>query len=450
MCFYSCPASRFESVFYKRDEVDNMLNHPVQKKSNVRWVVAFMMWAAIAINYIDRTVLSAAAPYITEEFNLTAGQMGIIMSGFFWSYALLQLPSGWAADKYGQKKTLGFAVVWWSVATALTGLATGFKSLLGLRIALGVGEAAAYPSNAGIAAKWFPKKERATVAGIFDSGSKFGGAVAMPLIAWMIAVFDWKLTFLLIGLVGVVWGIVWMIFFKENPADHKRVNEAELAHIREGQAHTEETGGGQPLKWYQLFKYRNIWAMCIGFFMINYNSYFFITWLPTYLVKERGMDLIEMGIMASLPLLTAMVVEVGAGWMSDRIYAKGKLSLTAVRKLFLIIGLAMASCIGFAAFADSAILAVILLCVAKSGTTVAASQVWALPGDVAPKNMTSMVAGIQNTVSNMGGVVGPIITGFIVGATGSFVPALLFSAALIIVAILNYLFLLGKVKQIQV
>ncbi|KND07562.1 MFS transporter [Bacillus paralicheniformis] len=427
-----------------------MLNHPNQKKSNVRWVVAFMMWAAIAINYIDRTVLSAAAPYITEEFNLTAGQMGIIMSGFFWSYALLQLPSGWAADKYGQKKTLGFAVVWWSVATALTGLATGFKSLLGLRVALGVGEAAAYPSNAGIAAKWFPKKERATVAGIFDSGSKFGGAVAMPLIAWMIAVFDWKLTFLLIGLVGVVWGIVWMIFFKENPADHKRVNEAELAHIREGQAHMEETGGGQPLKWFQLFKYRNIWAMCIGFFMINYNSYFFITWLPTYLVKERGMDLIEMGIMASLPLLTAMVVEVGAGWMSDRIYAKGKLSLTAVRKLFLIIGLAMASCIGFAAFADSAILAVILLCVAKSGTTVAASQVWALPGDVAPKNMTSMVAGIQNTVSNMGGVVGPIITGFIVGATGSFVPALLFSAALIVIAILNYLFLLGKVKQIQV
>ncbi|MCD2367675.1 MFS transporter [Bacillus sp. BS3(2021)] len=427
-----------------------MLNHPIQKKSNVRWVVAFMMWAAIAINYIDRTVLSAAAPYITEEFNLTAGQMGIIMSGFFWSYALLQLPSGWAADKYGQKKTLGFAVVWWSVATALTGLATGFKSLLGLRVALGVGEAAAYPSNAGIAAKWFPKKERATVAGIFDSGSKFGGAVAMPLIAWMIAVFDWKLTFLLIGLVGVVWGIVWMIFFKENPADHKRVNEAELAHIREGQAHMEETGGGQPLKWYQLFKYRNIWAMCVGFFMINYNSYFFITWLPTYLVKERGMDLIEMGIMASLPLLTAMVVEVGAGWMSDRIYAKGKLSLTAVRKLFLIIGLAMASCIGFAAFADSAILAVILLCVAKSGTTVAASQVWALPGDVAPKNMTSMVAGIQNTVSNMGGVVGPIITGFIVGATGSFVPALLFSAALIVIAILNYLFLLGKVKQIQV
>nr|MDH3161744.1 MFS transporter [Bacillus licheniformis] len=427
-----------------------MLNHPIQKKSNVRWVVAFMMWVAIAINYIDRTVLSVSRSLYYRGVQLDTRPNGNHHVRFLLVVRFLcGTPSGWAADKYGQKKTLGFAVVWWSVATALTGLATGFKSLLGPRVALGVGEAAAYPSNAGIAAKWFPKKERATVAGIFDSGSKFGGAVAMPLIAWMIAVFDWKLTFLLIGLVGVAWGIVWMIFFKENPADHKRVNEAELAHIREGQAHMEETGG-QPLKWYQLFKYRNIWAMCIGFFMINYNSYFFITWSPTYLVKERGMDLIEMGIMASLPLLTAMVVEVGAGWMSDRIYAKGKLSLTAVRKLFLIIGLVMASCIGFAAFADSAILAVILLCVAKSGTTVAASQVWALPGDVAPKNMTSMVAGIQNTVSNMGGVVGPIITGFIVGATGSFVPALLFSVALIIIAILNYLFLLGKVKQIQV
>lgn len=136
-----------------------MLNHPIQKKSNVRWVVAFMMWAAIAINYIDRTVLSAAAPYITEEFNLTPGQMGIIMSGFFWSYALLQLPSGWAADKYGQKKTLGFAVVWWSVATALTGLATGFKSLLGLRVALGVGEAADIRAMRGLPPNGFRKKK---------------------------------------------------------------------------------------------------------------------------------------------------------------------------------------------------------------------------------------------------------------------------------------------------
>lgn len=418
------------------------------KMTNVRWVVGMLMWAAIAINYIDRTVLSAAAPHISKEFSLSSGEMGILMSGFFWSYALLQIPAGWVADRFGQKKTLGFAVGWWSLMTSITGLAVGFKSLLGFRIGLGAGEAGAYPSNAGITSKWFPDKERATVSGLFDSGSKFGGAVAMPLIAWLIYKFDWKLTFTFIGVLGIIWTIIWLLYFRETPEEHKGVNKLELEYINKGKKN-EITDTEQPIKWYQLLKYRNIWAMCIGFFMINYNSYFFITWLPTYLVKERGMNLIQMGFVASLPLLCAMVVEVLSGYLSDKVYSKKLLSLTATRKLFLICGLIMASCIGMAAFTKSAVLAVVLLCIAKSGNTMAASQVWALPGEVAPKNMTSVVAGMQNTVSNMGGVVGPIITGFIVGSTGSFVPALLFSAFLIIIAIFNYIFLLGKVERIE-
>jgi len=421
-----------------------------EKKTNVRWIVAALMWSAIAINYIDRTVLAAAAPYITKEFSVTPSQMGIIMSGFFWSYALLQVPAGWFADKVGQKKTLGFAVAWWSVATALTGLGTGFKSILGFRVALGVGEAAAYPSNAGISSKWFPDKERATVGGLFDSGSKFGGAVAMPLIVWLIALFGWKMTFVIIGVAGVVWSIIWIMYFREIPEDHKGVNAAELKYIRDGQSQKDGLDKEQPMKWYELLKYRNIWAMCIGFFMINYTSYFFITWLPTYLVKEKGMGMLAMGFAAMLPLLISMVVEVAAGWASDKVYSKGWLSLSATRKVFLVGGLLMASCIGLAAFAESAVTAIVLLCIAKSGTTVAASQVWALPGDVAPKNMTSVVAGLQNSVSNMGGVVGPIVTGIILQTTGSFNMALLLSSALLVVGILNYLFLLGKVKHIEV
>ncbi|QGZ64808.1 MFS transporter [Paraburkholderia acidisoli] len=418
----------------------------VRSRSRVRWWVAGLMWAAIAINYIDRTVLSAAAPRIQSQFHLSAVEMGVVMSAFFWSYALLQLPAGFLADRFGQKKVLGFAVVWWSLATAVTGLANGFKSLVALRVALGVGEAGAYPSNAGIASKWFPRRERATVAGIFDSGSKLGGAIALPLIAAMLTAFDWKLTFAITGLLGLIWFVVWQFTFSDSPRQHKWVNAEELAHI-ESDALTGQHDGARP-SLRQLLKHRNIWAMCIGFFMINYNSYFFITWLPTYLVKARGMTMMEMGWMASLPLLASIVVEIFAGWASDRVFASGKLSLTATRKLFLVIGLLMASSIGFAAFAESAWVAVLLLCIAKSGTTVAASQVWALPGDVAPRNAVSMVAGIQNTVSNLGGVVGPIVTGAIVGATGSFVPALLFSSALIAIAIVNYLFLLGKVEPI--
>jgi MFS transporter, ACS family, D-galactonate transporter len=427
------------------------LSHALQPqpRSKVRWLVAGLMWSAIAINYIDRTVLSAAAPHLQAEFHLGAMEMGIVMSAFFWSYALLQLPAGMLADRLGQKLVLGMSVFWWSLATAVTGLASGFKSLVALRVMLGVGEAGSYPSNAGIATRWFPRQERATVAGIFDSGSKLGGAVALPLIAWLLATFDWKITFAITGALGLVWCVVWVIAFRNSPADHPRVNASELAHIREGQKTLRRDADLVEVPWHKLFAHRNIWAMCIGFFMINYNSYFFITWLPTYLVKARGMSMMEMGFMASLPLFLSMLVEVLAGWASDRVYSSGRLSLTATRKLFLVVGLLMASSIGFAAFVASPLIAVALLCVAKSGTTVAASQVWALPGDVAPRNMVSRVAGIQNTVSNMGGVVGPIVTGAIVGATGSFVPALLFSSALIVIAMLNYLFLLGRVEPIQ-
>lgn len=398
---------------------------------------------------IDRTVLSAAAPHLIDELKLDPEMMGFIMAAFFWSYSLLQIPAGWFADRFGQKKGLGLAVAWWSIATSMMGVATGFKSLLALRLALGVGEAAAYPSNAGIAARWFPDKERATVSGLFDSASKFGGAIAMPLIVWMIYTFDWRLTFLIIGSVGILWVIAWYFIYAENPEEHKRISPSEVRIIRDGQKQHHGDKTVLPMKWYKLLRYRNIWAMCIGFFTINYTSYFFITWLPTYLVKEKGMDFIKMGMVAALPLLCGMVIEVFAGWASDRLVHKKVLSLTATRKLFLTIGLLMALCIGFAPFTDSVFMTVFLLCVAKSGTTVAASQVWALPGDVAPKNSVSIVAGLQNTVSNMGGAVGPIITGAIVAATGSFNWALIFSAILVVIGIINYLFLMGKIEPIN-
>lgn len=420
-----------------------------RKMTSIRWWVAALMWLAIAINYIDRTVLSAAAPRLIKDLDIPIDMMGLVMSAFFWSYAMLQIPAGWFSDKFGQKYGLGGAVAWWSVATSATGLATGFYSLFGLRVALGVGEAGAYPSNAGIASKWFPDKERATISGLFDSASKFGGAVAMPLIVWMIAILDWRLTFVAIGVAGLVWTIVWWWFFSETPETHKLINQEEVRYIRDGQIRHHGMDKSMPMKWHELLRYRNIWAMCLGFFAINYISYFFITWLPTYLVKEHGMGLLTMGFVASLPLLSGLIFEILAGWVSDRIVHSELLSLTATRKLFLIGGLSMSLCIGLAPFADSVVFTVALLCVAKAGTTIAASQVWALPGDVAPRNMTSTVAGLQNMVSNFGGVVGPIVTGFIVAKTGSFTTALMFSAGLGLLGIVNYAFLLGRVEPIR-
>lgn len=421
-----------------------------QKRTHVRWIVCGLMWAAIAINFIDRTTLAIATPHIMQDLSITTEEMGMVMSAFFLCYALLQIPAGFVSEKFGQRKALGMSVLWWSIATALTGLATGFKSILGMRMILGVGEAGAYPSNAAITRKWFPKSERATVGGIFDSGQKFGGAFGIPILTWLMIQIGWRGTFAILGVLGIIWAIVWFAFFKDDPAKNKHVNAAELAYIKSGQDTDETSNKAMPCKWYELLKFRNMQAMCIGFFATNYSSYFFITWLPMYLMKDRGLSFAQMGFAASLPLLCGAIVEVIAGWSSDKIVSSGKFSLTKTRKMFLCGGLILASTIGFAAVTESIYVTLFLLCCAKSGTVIAASQTWAIPSEIAPRNMTGIVAGIQNCVANFGGVVGPIVTGFIVGATGHFEFAMLFTALLLLGAVLNYIFYLGKIEPMKV
>ncbi|MEN6567683.1 MAG: MFS transporter [Veillonellales bacterium] len=426
----------------------NEISTPLVKRTNTRWIVAFMMWLVIAINYLDRSVLSIAAPYLTKEFSFSAAEMGMIMSAFFWAYALLQLPAGYVADKIGQKKSLSLAVIFWSIATFATGFVNGFKSLLGLRIGLGFGEAGAFPSNVGITSKWFPDKERATVSGIFNSAGSFGSAFGLPIIVWIISTTGWRFAFFICGLLGFIWLILWLIFFKDNPKDHRMVNEAELKYIVDGQSIPLETDEQSNLKWYQLLKYRNVWSVSLGLFVGSYNSYFFITWFPTYLVTQRHVDFLQMGFFATLPPLAGMIAEIFSGWLSDRILSKGILSLTATRRLFLIMGMVLATSIGFAVFANSTITVVLLLCVAKMGTSIAFPQLWAIPGDIAPKNVISTFAGFANTVSNFGGALGPLITGFFVAYTGSFNAALLFSGAMVFFNIFNYSFILKDLKPI--
>ncbi|MCF8566545.1 MFS transporter [Alicyclobacillus tolerans] len=417
------------------------------KRTKVRWSISFLMWAAIAINYIDRSNLSAAAPVLSKQFHISPGMMGIVLSAFFWSYAFFQIPAGWFADKVGQRISLAFAVGWWSVMTAATVLARGVGSLIGIRLLLGIGEAGAYPSNAGVTAKWFPDKERARVSAIFDSGSKVGTAVAMPLIVWLLAQFGWQASFVLSGALGIIWVVIWWMYYRD-PEKHKYVNAAELEYIRQGQAKKDGLDKEQPLKWYQLFRYRNIWAMSVGFFTLNYAIYFFITWFPDYLVNARGMKLMTMGFVAMIPPLAGLVGELVAGWFSDYLYIKG-FSLTAARKINLVGGMLLATSIAFAGLVNSAAWSIVLLSVSYVGLEFAAAAIWSLPGDIAPKNMTSVVGGVQNFVSNIGGILGPIITGFIVATTHSFVPALIVSGAATLIGAATYLFGLGKIEPIN-
>jgi ACS family glucarate transporter-like MFS transporter len=418
-----------------------------EKRTNFRWIIALLMWAAITINFLDRTVLSAATPHIMKELHINPVSMGIVMSAFFWSYAAFQIPAGWLADRIGQRIYLGIAVIWWSIATALTALARSINFLICARIFMGIGEAGAHPCNAGITAKWFPDKERGKVTSFFDSGTKFGSAFAMPLVAWLIASYGWRIPFVICGSIGIVFAIIWFCLYYD-PEEHKRINRLELEYIREGQVKKEGIDKVQSMKWYELLKYRNVIAMCVGFFIFNYTMYFFITWFPAYLVDERGMEIVKMGYCAMLPPICGIAGQWFGGFFTDFIYEKTK-SLTIARKLNLVLGMLISVSIGFAGFAKSDFVALSLLCICYAGLAFAASAIWSLPGDIAPRNMTSVLGGIQNTASNCGGIIGPIVNGAIIGATGSYIIALIISGVCCFITALIYMFMLKDIKPIE-
>jgi MFS transporter, ACS family, D-galactonate transporter len=426
----------------------NKDNNIKKKRTKIRVKISILMWAAIAINYLDRANLSAATPDIMKELHLNNAEMGIIMSSFFWSYMLCQIPSGWFADKVGHRISLAFAVGWWSIATALTAASRSIGSMVGFRILLGIGESGAYPSNSGVTAKWFPDRERGKASAFFDSGSKVGTAIAMPLIVWIIGQFGWRASFVVSGAIGIIWMAIWVWYYRD-PEKHKYINKEELKYIRDGQVKKDGLGKGQAFKIYQLFRYRNIWAMCLGYFTLNYALYFFITWFPTYLVKERGMTMMSMGFVAMIPPLVGMIGEWLGGWLTDYLYHQRKMSLTKARKINLVGGMLLGTSIAFAGTVSSAIICIALLSISYAGLAIAASAIWSLPGDVAPQNMTSTVAGVQNCASNIGGILGPIITGFIVSSTGSFIPALVISGIATLFGAATYLFGLGEIKPIE-
>lgn len=418
------------------------------KKTNIRWIIAILMWAAITISYLDRTVMSAAAPDIMKDFHIDPTTMGVIMSAFFWSYAAFQIPAGWLADKIGQKTCLAISIIWWSIATIFTAIAKSIAGLINARVFMGIGEAAAHPCNAGIAAKWFPDKERGKVTAIFDSGTKFGTAFAMPLVAILVAMFGWRMPFIICGFLGIVFAALW-IFYYNDPEKHKFISKEELFYIRNGQVKKEGIDKIHPMKWYKLLKYRNVIAMCVGFFIFNYTMYFFITWFPAYLIDERGMHIMKMGYFAMLPPFCGIIGQWSGGIFTDYMYEKTK-SLNIARKINLIGGTLLSSTIGFAAFAESDILAIALLCLCYAGLAFAASAIWSLPGDIAPRNMTSVLGGIQNTASNCGGIVSPIVNGAIVAATHSYVLALVISGICCLITAAIYLFMLRNIRPIEI
>jgi sugar phosphate permease len=411
-----------------------------------RWFIVLMCFLAVAINYIDRANLGVAVPLIKKEYGLDPAVMGLVLSGFFWSYALMQLPCGWLIDRFGSRATYTVATLIMSAATVATAFAGGVVTLFACRLALGVGEAFCYPVNAKVTALWFRRSERGLATGLWASGSRVGSALTLPLVAFLIANFGWREAFLVTGAIGLVWMIVWFVAYRD-PEYHPAVRPEQVTALQNEYSASAEQ---QRIRWADLFRYRTIWGMMIGFFCLNFVIYFFTTWFPSYLTEARGFSLEKLGTLGLLPGLAAIPAGWLGGYLSDYLFRRGW-SLTAARKTCLVGGMLTSSVVALAAIVPGDMAALGLLSISYAGLAFAGANIWTLPGDVAPTQAhVASIGGIQNFASNIAGIALTTFTGLMVSLTkGSFLVPLVVAGVISVIGAASCLFIVGEIAPLR-
>ena len=407
---------------------------PRPARSRVRVRVLALTLSLIAIAYLDRVCIATAAPVIRFQLGLDAEQMGFVFSAFTFSYALFEVPSGWLADRFGPRTALTRIVTAWSVFTAATGLATGFGSLLAVRLLFGIGEAGAFPSVARVYSRWLPPAERGRAFGLTIATGAIAGAATMKLVVMILGIFTWRQTFALFGAVGIVWVAAWRALFRDDPRDHPGVSDAELREIGGvapgDAAHT-------PVPWRRLARNRSLVMLCVMYAGAIYGWYFFLTWLPTYLKEARGFDLRTAGSLSSLPLLGIATGVWLGGLASDRL---ARTRGARARRIPGMVALPFAAvCTLAAAHTASPTGAVVLLSLAAGLGAAGVAPAWAVCLEIAGEH-AGVVTGAMNTFGNLGGTLCPVVIGATVKRLGSWQLGLASVAAFYAVAAVAWIF----------
>jgi ACS family D-galactonate transporter-like MFS transporter len=415
-------------------------------RTHARFAILALLTLGTLINYLDRTVISVAAPLLSHDLGLSAVAMGVVFSAFSWTYAAAQIPGGIVLDRIGVRLTYFLSVTIWSGFTLLQGLTTNLWSLIACRMGLGIAEAPAFPCNSRILGTWFPQAERATATGVYSIGQYFGLAFLSPLLFWIAGTFGWRALLVIVGSAGVGFGVLWYALYRD--PHESRANEAELEHIAAG------GGLGQTtrvhFRWRHiafLLKQRQILGASIGQFASNSTLVFFLTWFPTYLATERQMGWIKVGFFTVLPFIAACVGVVSGGLCSDLLLRRTG-SANIARKAPIITGLLLASTIVIANFVTQDAVVIAIMSAAFFGQGMC-NLGWTLLTDVAPKQLMGLSGGVFNLCANLAGIVTPLVVGFVVGATGSFVWALAFIGALALAGVVSYVFVVGDVRRVE-
>ena len=434
--------------------------------TRVRWSILLILFLVTTINYADRASISIAGPELSKALGLSTIEMGYIFSAFAWSYVLAQIPGGWLLDRFGSKIVYFFSIFLWSLFTLLMGFVGFFSGalaiglLFALRLLVGAAEAPSFPGNSRITSSWFPVSERGLAAAIFNSAQYFATVLFAPFMGWLVHTWGWPSVFYAMGSLGILMSVVWLLTIY-GPNHHPRINQAELDYLQAGGAltdlenpshQTSASAASAPALntltiTKQLLSNRMLLGVYLGQYCINTLTYFFLTWFPVYLVTERHMTILKAGFVAAIPAIAGFTGGILGGYLSDRLIRAG-LSLSAARKIPIVVGLCMAMSMIFCNYIESDTLVVALMSLAFFGKGIGALG-WAVVADTSPKQAGGLSGALFNTFGNLAGITTPIVIGYILHATGSFAGALVFVAANACAAIACYVLLVGEIKRVD-
>lgn len=403
---------------------------PEPQPTNVRRsIVAFGAMIAF-LSFLDRAAISQAAPSITKELHLSPAQMGLAFSAFGFAYAVGEIPSGWFCDRFGARRLLTRVILLWSVFTAATGWAWNFPSLFVTRFLFGAGESGCFPGLAAVFRRWLPPAERNSAEGIKAASARWGAAIAPPVIAALIGIVGWRQVFFVFGLIGVVIGIVFFRWYRDEPRDHPSVNDAERRLIP---AAGPVRVHGAEVSWTKLVRSRSVWALGLQWFSHYYGFYFYITWLPLYLSQVRHLDLRHESFAAGMPLFAAGLGSLFAGWTLSALTRLIGSTARARRLLCYISYGGAAALLMLFTWISNPLLAVIALSVSSFAAEFSGPASWTTAMDIGGEYVGT-VSGFMNTLGQLGGSVAPAVTGFLLMASGNAWNLAFYTSALIYAA----------------
>jgi len=407
-----------------------------------RYNVLAMLFLLSMVTYIDRVCISVAGSRIQKDLGMTPEQLGDVLSAFALAYMLFEIPSGAWGDKAGPRKLLTRIVIWWSVFTSLTGAAVNYMWLLIVRFLFGAGEAGAYPNSSGAISRWFPAEERGRAQGIVWMASRIGGALTPFLVVPIQSNYGWRASFWVFGILGIIWAIVWYIWFRDHPAEKPGVSKEELEEIGAGSAPPKHIS----LPWGKVFKSSNFWAILAMYHLYCFGAFFFLSWYFPYLVNGRGFTDEELLAYSWMPFVLGALANLAGGYVSDHLVKK--IGLRWGRRVVALIGLGVSSAFIFAVvMTQDKFWVVVFLAIGFAGSDFMLPVAWAVCLDVG-KKYAGTVTGAMNTAGQLGSFLVAWAFGRVVTAYGGNYDAPLYPMAVLMVFSMLLWFKIDPTKQL--